>query len=139
MPVIGLTFKSIQAKREKGMIKSEIKINSTPKIIGVKEMDIQALNKKALAMEFEFLTLYNPTIAEIKISGELLYTTKENKVVLDSWQKNKKLPENVSVEVLNHLFRRCLIKVSNLADDLQLPPPIPMPRVGTKSEQSYIG
>jgi hypothetical protein len=46
----------------------------------------------------------------------------------------------MNVEVLNHLFRQCLLKISNLADDLQLPPPIQLPRVKPKGEQeNYIG
>ncbi len=55
--------------------------------------------------------------------------SESNSKVLSSWKKDKKLPENVSVEVLNHLFRRCLLKIAGIAEELQLPPPIQLPMV----------
>ena len=140
MPIIGLSFRSMEAKREKGTSKGEIKVNSTPKINSIKEVTIPTLKKKALSLTFEFVTKYDPAIAEIKIGGELIYLAESNTKVLSQWKKKKSLPENVSVEVLNHLFRRCLLKISNMADDLQLPPPIQLPRVRPKGESAgYIG
>ncbi len=129
MPIIGMNFKSMEAKREKKGAGGEIKVNSTPKITGMKEMNIASLNKKALNMSFEFLTKYDPDIAEIRIGGEIVYLAEKNGPILNQWKKKKSLPENVSVEVLNHLFRRCLLKIAYMADDLQLPPPVQIPRV----------
>ena len=140
MPIIGLGFKSMEAKRETGTPKGEIKVNSTPKINQIKEVTIPTLKKKALALTFEFVTKYDPAIAEIKIGGELIFLADNNTKILGQWKKKKSLPESVSVEVLNHLFRRCLLKISNMADDLQLPPPIQLPRVKAKAENaSYVG
>jgi len=140
MPVIGLVFSSIEAKRSKAPAGGEIKVNSTPKINSVKEASVPSLKKKALSLEFEFVTKYNPDVAEIKISGDIMYLTDKNTQILSQWKKDKKLPEELSVEVLNHLFRRCLMKIAYIAEDLQLPPPIAMPRVKPKSEEaSYIG
>ncbi len=133
MPIIGLTLNSMEAKRGKGLAKGEVKVNSTPKINDVKEINVATLNKKALDLSFEFVTKYDPDIAEIRIGGDLVYLTKSNAPVLKEWKKSKKLPETVSVEVLNHLFRRCLLKIANMADDLQLPPPIQIPRVRPKA------
>ena len=127
MPIIGLSIKSMEAKREKGQPKGEIKVNSTPKISEMKEVDIPSLKKKALSLGFEFVTKYEPPIGEIKLKGELIYLAEKNAPILAQWKKNKSMPEKVSVEVLNHLFRRCLLKMANLADDLQLPPPINIP------------
>ncbi|MFQ5647902.1 MAG: hypothetical protein ACE5FW_01585 [Candidatus Aenigmatarchaeota archaeon] len=140
MPIIGLSFRSIEAKRETKAPKGEIKVNSTPKINSVKEVSIPTMKKKALALTFEFITRYDPAIAEIKIGGDLIYMGENNAGILSQWKKKKSLPEKVSVEVLNHLFRRCLLKISNMADDLQLPPPIQMPRVMPKGEGAgYVG
>ena len=140
MPIVGFKFESMEARRNKAAAGGEIKINSTPKITSVKEINIPTLKKKALSLGFEFLTNYEPGIGEIKISGEVLYLTDRNAQILKKWKGKKVLPEKMNVEVLNHLFRQCLLKISNLADDLQLPPPIQLPRVRPKGEQeSYIG
>ena len=132
MPVIGLTLSSMEAKRGNVAPAGEIKVNSTPKIVEVKEVSVATLKKKALSLGFEFLTTYSPDIGEIKVGGEVLYLADKNATILSQWKKKKKLPEKVSVEILNHLFRRCLLKIANLAEDLQLPPPT-RARRGTRS------
>jgi hypothetical protein len=135
MAIIGLSFNVVEAKRDKEQkIKAEIKVNSVPRINDIREVTISTLGgKKVLSMDFEFVTTYDPRVGEIKIGGDLLYLTEDNKALLKQWEKEKKIPEKPSLEILNYLFRRCLIKVSNIAEDLQLPPPLPMPTVKPKA------
>ena len=137
MAIIGLSFNVMEAKRDKEQkIKAEIKVNSVPRINDIREVTISTLGgKKVLSMDFEFVTTYDPRVGEIKIGGDLLYLTEDNKALLKQWEKEKKIPEKPSLEILNYLFRRCLIKVSNIAEDLQLPPPLPMPTVKPKAEK----
>ncbi len=136
MAIIGLSFSSVEAKRDKGQrIGAEIKVNSVPRINDMKEVTLSTLgNKKVLSLAFEFVTTYNPRVGEIKIGGDLLYLADDNKKLLKQWEKEKKLPEKPSLEILNYLFRRCLLKVSNIAEDLQLPPPLPMPTIKPKAK-----
>ena len=135
MPIIGLGFSSLEASKEDGQIDGEVKVNSMPAITNVKELTVPNLTKKALSIEFEFSTKYNPDFARIAINGSIMYMADSNKPVLDEWKKNKRLPEKMSLEVLNYLFRRCLLKASLLAEDLQLPPPMPMPRISPKKDK----
>lgn len=139
MPVVGMKIDSVDAKRGKEVSMGQVRVNSTPKVTSVKEIDLKSLNKKALALGFEFTTKYEPEVAEIKIGGEVLYLSPKNAQILKKWKSKKALPDDVNVEVLNHLFRQCLLKVSNIADDLQLPPPIAMPVVRPKGEQEASG
>lgn len=136
MAIIGLSFDTFEAKRDKEQkIRAEIKVNSVPRINDMKEVSISTIgNKKVLSLNFEFVTDYDPKVGEIKIGGNLLYMTEDNKKLLKQWDKEKKLPEKPSLEILNYLFRRCLLKVSNIAEDLQLPPPIPMPTIKPKAK-----
>jgi len=136
MPIVGLSFNSVEAKRDREQkIRAEIKVNSVPRINDMKEVTISTLgNKKVLSLLFEFVTNYDPRVGEIKIGGELLYLSDNNKELLNKWEKERKLPEKPSLEILNYLFRRCLIKVSNIAEDLQLPPPLPMPTIKPKAK-----
>ncbi len=138
MPVLGLTLKSMSASRL-GTPRGEIKINSTPRISDIKEITIATLNKKALSITFEFVTKYEPDIAEMRIDGEIAYLAANNAAVLKQWKSKKSIPEEVSVEILNHLFRRCLIKMATFADDLQLPPPIQIPRVRVRDKEVPTG
>jgi len=140
MPIIGMKFDSMEAKRENTPQKGEIKVNSTPKITAAKLINLPTINKKALALNFDFVTTYSPDIGEIKISGEVLYVHEDNPKILKQWQAKKSLPEATNIEVLNHLFRQCLLKIANIADDLQLPPPLAIPRVAPKQKEAgYVG
>jgi len=134
MAVIGFAFDSFEGKRDLVQKGGEIKVNSSPRITDVKEVPVPSLEQKALAITWEFLTNYEPKIGTLRITGELLYIAKDNKLVLAEWKKKKMLPEDDAVEVLNHLFRRCLLKASNIAEDLQLPPPLNMPVVKAKKD-----
>lgn len=140
MPVIGLTFKSMSASRL-GVPTGEVKINSTPKVNDIKEISVATLNKKALSITFEFVTKYEPNIAQMQIDGEIVFLADNNATILKQWKSKKTIPEEVSVEVLNHLFRRCLVKMANFADDLQLPPPLQIPRVRPveKGKETPVG
>lgn len=140
MPIIGMKFTNIEGKRSSDKSTSEIKINSTPKIVSVKEIDVPAMNKKALSLGFDFVTKYDPNMGEVKMSGDIIYVSDKNAKILKDWKAKKGLPESMNMEVLNYLFRTCLLKISNIASDLQLPPAVQLPRVRPKSEQSsYIG
>jgi hypothetical protein len=134
MPIIGLGFSAFEARKEGGSVREEVKVNSAPRIMDVKEVSVPNLSKKALSIDFEFMTRYDPDFASITIKGSIMYLADSNKAILGEWKKDKRLPEKVSLEVLNYLFRRCLLKASLLAEDLQLPPPMPMPRITPKKK-----
>ncbi len=135
MPIIGLGLNSIEAsKKNERVEQQEVKVNSTPHITDVKEVDLPNFSQKALSIEFDFLTVYDPALAKITIKGTVMYLSDNIKDVVTEWKKKKRLPEDMSMEVLNYLFRHCLLKSSVLADELQLPPPMPMPRITPKKE-----
>ncbi len=133
MPIIGFSIKRMDARKDKEQAGAQITVNSTPNIIELKEVDIQSLGKKALSIQYEFVTRYETDVGTIKVEGDLLYLSDNgNKDILDKWKKDKTLPDHVSLEVLNTLFRRCLTKIVSLAEDLQLPPPVQFPLVRMK-------
>ena len=127
-----LAFNTFEGKREKTRATGEIKVNSTPRITGVKEIALPNFKEKALTVSWEFVTSYDPDIGTLKATGEVLYMAKDNKPILAKWKKGKSLPDEESVEILNHLFRRCLLKAAIMAEDLQLPPPLNFPLVKKK-------
>lgn len=143
MPIIGFSISSINAER-KNVTVNRLDINSTPKITSVEERTITVAGKvDALAIGFEFLTAYNPDVGQIKINGELIYTSSENpKKIVKTWNKDKKLPDDVDIEVKNFLFRKCLTIGIDMSENLQLPPPLAFPMIIPKKEDEktrYIG
>ncbi len=146
MAVLGHSITSLSANRNSVQGK-KIDINSSPKIVGVKEkdMDVSALtgNKNTvLGIDFEFNTDYKPEIGSIKMKGEVIYTGNDNKKVVKEWDKNKKLPQDVDIEVKNFLLRKCLLLGVSISQEMQLPPPLVIPTLRAKAEKSspdYIG
>lgn len=139
MPVIGMSFTNIEGKLKKERErKSNIEVSSTPIIKNVEKKKIDFLDSDVLGIEFEFKTTYNPGIGQIVLKGEILFQTKDSSKVVKQWKDKKKLPAEVAIPVLNVIFRRCLKRAIDLADDLQLPPPIRFPIVRTKEESKYI-
>jgi len=141
MPIIGFSLSGIEAKKFEIKGGKQINVNSRPNIKNVKEVSLPNLKKKALSIDFEFTTTYEPKVGEIKINGNLLVLANKNETVLKEWKKNKKLPSPISLEILNYLFRKCLLKMTNISEYLQLPLPLQFPFVKpkTQKEPSYVG
>jgi len=139
--IVGFSIKSILAER-KNIPRGRIDIKSIPKIISVSKSKKGFLKKdKPLNVEFEFLTRYEPDIGEIKIIGNVFYVGKKIKEIMKMWEKQKKLPKEVDMEIKNFLFRKCLSIGLNLSENMQLPPPLIFPRVvpKKKADLRYIG
>ena len=139
--IVGFSIKSIFAER-KSIPKGRIDINSSPKILSITKSKRGFLKKdKPLNIEFEFLTRYEPKIGEIKIIGNVFYIGKKMEDIQKIWEKQKKLPKEVDMEIKNFLFRKCLTIGLNLSENMQLPPPLIFPRVvpKKKADLRYIG
>ncbi len=139
MSIISFNFDSFNAKKRK-LIKGDIKVSFSPHIKNVKYIKNQ--DNDALLMNFEFVVVYEPKIADIIVRGNLCYQLKDRKLkkqILKNWEKDKKLPYSIVEEVMRIIFVKCLTKIIYLTDELQLPPPIPMPKMEHKSDMSYIG
>ena len=136
MPAIGMNISCIVAKKyEEANI--GVKVNTNTDLKDVKEHDLAPLEQKCLSIDFEFSTNYvsqkDKKIAEIIISGDVLFLEEDYKKILLQWKKDKKLPEEISLQVINVVFNKCLKKAILLSDDLQLPSPLPLP-VARKKE-----
>ena len=130
MPIIGVNIKSINAKVDDSKFTGNVEISSSPSIESVEKKDFSfAGMKDALFIGFSFKTQYTPDVGNIQFKGEIIYQSDDTKKVLKTWREDKKLDDDVSVEVLNAIFRKCIAKAVQIAEDLRLPPPINVPVV----------
>ncbi len=126
--IVGFNINSIKARTNTDNVNREISVNSAPVILDVERRDVDEL-KDILAIKFTFKVEYTPDAGEIKIEGDVLYKAENSKDILKKWKDTKSLPSDTAVEVLNGIFRGCLIKAVSLSGDLRLPPPVRFPIV----------
>jgi len=130
MPAIGMKLKLINAsKREE--FEGMAGVENRTKIKDVKEKDMPAIGKKGLEITFVFDVEYKKdngkSFATIEMEGDVFYLGEDQKKVLDMWAKEKKIPEDLNIDVLNTILRKCITKSLELSEDLQLPPSIALP------------
>jgi len=137
MAIIGFNFTSINAEKE-GIAKGSIKISNEVTIKNVEEINLSLgkAKEKALKFMFEFISKYEPAIGKISIKGEILdiEDPKKTKEILKEWKKSKKVPKEVMTVLLNNILTKCNIKALVLSQDMNLPPPIPLPSVRVKNK-----
>lgn len=141
MPIVGFNFLKISAEK-KNAIAPEGKVNIANDV-SIKDVEEANFGKnKGLKLTYSFSSNYNPDLGKIELEGDVFFTDKEKVVkdMLDSWKKNKKLPEEVMINILDFLLIKCNTQSIILSKDLNLPPPIPFPKVDrSKAGKEYIG
>ncbi len=139
MAIAGFNFSRILVER-KSYPKEKVNISSNVNINDIKEVDVGISSKgqKSLKFSFEFTVGYDSDIGSVSLMGELTYIDSEDKIkkILDGWNKDKRAPKEVMTEVLNTILARSNVEAIFLTREVNLPPPIPLPRVreGAKQE-----
>ncbi|MDP7610434.1 MAG: hypothetical protein QGH19_01555 [Candidatus Woesearchaeota archaeon] len=135
MAVVGFNFIKINAER-KPVIKGEIKINNNVSVKDVEthEIHLGKTKQEGLKVSFEFTSKYEPSVGEIKLLGEVIFLEESRKIkeIHDAWKKDKKLPKEILTSILNNVLGRCNIQAMVLSRDVNLPPPLPLPKVQSK-------
>ena len=155
MPIVGCNYRKITLERKENVTGNiNIKNNIAIKDVEEKEFALGKAKQQGLRFSFEFTTEYEPNIGTINILGEVLFLDEPKKIkeLAASWKKNKKVEPDVMQQVLNTALSKCNVKALILAEDINLPSPIPLPRVsiekkadkqdksqGNSNTQSYIG
>ena len=143
--IVGFGFTKLSAEKKENA-KGKIDINNNVSIKDVLEENF-ALGKdrqqNIIKFLFEFTSKYEPNVGNILFEGELLYMEepKKAKEILVDWKKNKKLPKDLMAGLLNTILTKCNIQALILSQQVNLPPPIPLPKVqiNAPADKNYIG
>lgn len=132
MAIVSFNFIRMSADR-KAAIRGRLNINNNITIKDVQEADLSfgKSQEAALRITFEFSSTYQPNAGEILLVGELIDMTDQTSVkdTVAAWKKDKKVPQQTMARILPTILNRCNIQALILSRDINLPPPIPMPRV----------
>ena len=142
--IVGFGFTKLSAEKKEAA-KGKIDINNNVTIKDVQE-DSFSLGKEkqqnVLRFIFEFTSKYEPNVGNILFEGELLYLEDQKNVkeILTSWKKEKKIPKEIMAGLLNTILTKCNVQALILSQEVNLPPPIPMPKVQIAApDKNYIG
>jgi len=144
MPIVGFNLEKTQAERKKKLQKG-MKAYHNITITSVQNEDIQIgknSKKQGLKFSFEYNVDYQPDVGKVLIEGSVLYSDDDKivKTILDSWKKNRNVSPEIASQVLNTAIVRCTIKALSMAQEVNLPPHMPIPTITPKGkEQDYIG
>jgi len=135
MAIVGFSFTKINVERKKAVSgKLGIKNNVAIKSVEKSDLSFGSTKQAAVKFNFEFSAIYEPDVGQIVLVGEVLDVEDEKKTkeILDEWKKDKKVPQDVMNNILNTVLSKCNVEALILSRDINLPSPIPLPKVSTK-------
>ena len=135
MSIVGFNFTKITAEKKEGAKgKINIKNNIIIKDVAEQSMSLGNKDNKALKVDFQFISDYLPDLGQISIESSIvaLRPASETQEIIKNWGENKQLPTDMVEQMFGYVLRRCNIKALVLAEDLNLPSPVPLPRVETR-------
>lgn len=135
MTVVGIQFNKITIDK-KNPAKGKVSVNNNVAVKDVQKTDLTfgASKQNALRFDFEYKVLYDPNIAEMAFFGFVTYFEKQEVIdaVIAAWKKDKKVPKEVMTPVLNSVLGKCNIQAILFSREVNLPPPMPLPKVELK-------
>ncbi|MDO8623547.1 MAG: hypothetical protein Q7R52_04845 [archaeon] len=137
MKFLGFNFTKINSERLNEFVK-DLKIETNVDISSVEktESDFFKSDEELLVVKFKYSLNYTPELAKIYLEGNVLIAEdqKITKEILKGW-KDKDLPENFKMNVLNFVLRKVNFKALQLEEELNLPYHIPFPRVSVNKDK----
>lgn len=130
MAIIGFNFTKIAAQRS-GTRSGKIDITNN---IGVRNIEASKFSgddkRSTVKVSFRYDGLYNPKVAHLQFDGDvvLLLEKKVADELLANW-KEKRADTKILTGAMNHVLERCNIQAIILARDMNLPSPVPLPKV----------
>ncbi|MEM2916634.1 MAG: hypothetical protein QXT19_04740 [Candidatus Woesearchaeota archaeon] len=132
MTVVGLQINKILVEKM-APVKGKVSVNNNVAVKDVEKTDLTFGTSKqdALRFTYEFTANYEPKIAHILFEGTVTYfdTPAAIEEIHKGWKKDKKVAPDIMTNILNSILAKCNIEALLLSREVNLPPPIPMPRV----------
>lgn len=132
MAIVGFEFNKIEvSKNDKAS--GNINIGNNIVITDVVKNDLNIGGSKQAGAKFffEYKSSYDPDYAKIVLGGSIMFLSDEEttKKLVAEWKESKKIKKEVAQQVVNSILTKCNIQSILLANTVNLPPPVPMPKV----------
>ena len=145
MGIIGFSYSKFDCERKVAESKGSIDINHNVSIKNVEKtsLNVGGTKNEVLKIDFNFDVLYGNNLGKISISGDVIYTDTKEIIteVFQAWGKDKKLNPIVNEQVFRFVYGKSIVKSLELADSLNLPSPVPLPKInftGQSAQNSQV-
>ncbi len=132
MSIVGIHFTKIDVEKANN-VKGKVNISNNVLIKNVEEasLSLGLSNQKGAKFSFEFKSEYAPDMGHIYLLGDVLMVEEDKAVksILSDWDKKKTIKTEIMSQVLNSVLNKCNIQALILSQTMNLPSPIPMPKV----------
>jgi len=134
--IVGFSFTRLEGEK-KTPVRGKVSIKNNVSLQDVSDAGLtMAQGKKGVKIHFLFQTQYEPAVGNLKFEGDviLLEDDKHADALLKTWEKEKQLPKEIMLNLLNYILERSNVQALLMARDLALPAPIPMPKVNVQNQ-----
>lgn len=136
MTIIGFNFTKMNVEKKPKVATGKINISNNISITNIEEKELAfgKAKQKSLIFTFKFVSKYEPAIGEIELLGDITFVAEAAKIteIINNWKKDKKIPKEVMESIINTALNKSNIQALILSRDINLPPPIPLPKVKQK-------
>lgn len=129
--IVGFSISSMEAEKSAAK-QGDMNVNYSSSIEDVEEAEVPAIDETVARVSYELDITYSQDdtqVAEMGFEGTVLWQ-QDAEDLIEGWDEDGALPEDVGAAITNHVFRKCLTRAVSMADALDLPSPVPMPQVG---------
>lgn len=139
MSIIGFNFNKISVERKQECEgRMGIKNNLAIKNIKDKEIGVTA-EQSAFEAEFDYAVDYHDekkSFAKISLQGSLIFLGEKALIeeTIAQYKKNKVIKQDIVGPLLNYTFNKCTIQAIILSKEINLPPPIQLPRLKVEAK-----
>jgi hypothetical protein len=130
MSIVGFNFTKISAERKKSVV-GTVNINNNITLKDIQETKMGVATKGGIRVSFAFRSEYAPDLAVVQLEGEvmLLVDAKQSDELVGNWAKNRQVHRTVAEPLMNFILDRCNVQALLISKDLNLPSPVPLPKV----------
>ena len=132
--IIGFKIHKYEAERNPDF-NGKLEMKQNMLIKSVEKHKLSTSKEEVLKVKFNFEINYS-NLGKILIEGIILVLVdaKTLKETLNEW-KNKKLPKDMQIFLLNIILQRASIKALQIEEDLGLPPHFQLPSISPEREK----
>lgn len=136
MTVIGFNFNKISIERL-GSKQGKLTISNNVSLQNVSEAKIPFGDDKSkcVKIDFKFESKYEPKVADIILEGDFIYMLPKETAdkVLASWKDKKAIDKELLSPMMNAILNKANVEALILSKELNLPSPIPLPKVNVQT------